>query len=70
MSDASRSELIEAGALAYWGGVPRNWPPYDIGDKRRDVWLNGWDYAEREVMEAPDTVPMADVWREIGEPVA
>jgi ribosome modulation factor len=64
------TDIIEAGGLAYWGGVPRDWPPYDLDDPKRGAWLEGWDAARDECEAAPPTVPMDEVWREMAEPVA
>lgn len=59
-----------AGSLAYWDGKPESCCPFDDDSPACREWHDGYNSTRDEVERTADTVPMADVWREMGEPVA
>lgn len=71
MNDGLQMSMCQrAGYDAYWQGVPRDRNPWPRGDVTYQHWHQGWDAAETEIMTAPPTVPMDEVFAVIGEPIA
>ncbi len=63
----------EIGQADFWDGrelTETDNPFVNVCPKSKSEWERGWLAAANEINTAGDTVPMSDIYRVTGEPVA